>query len=44
MAPACLSGARTMKAIAEIFGVRYMTVSRAVRKFQGGARVREDVE
>ncbi|WJW75450.1 transposase [Thiohalobacter sp. IOR34] len=34
MARAYLSGAYTMKAIGEFFGVHYMTVSRAVRRFE----------
>lgn len=34
MASAYLSGAYTMKEIGEFFGVHYMTVSRAVRKFE----------
>ena len=34
MARAYLSGAYTMKEIAEAFGVHYMTVSRAVKKFE----------
>ena len=36
MARAYLSGAYTMAEIAEYFGIHYMTVSRAVRKFEGG--------
>jgi hypothetical protein len=35
MAQAYLSGAYTMAGIGQYFGVRYMTVSRAVRKFEG---------
>lgn len=38
MARAYLSGAYTMKSIAEFFGVHYMTVSRAVRKHEDGIR------
>ena len=34
MARAYLSGAYTMKAIGEFFGVHYMTVSRAVKKYE----------
>ena len=36
MARAYLSGAYTMKEIAQAHGVHYMTVSRAVRKFETG--------
>ena len=36
MARAYLSGAYTMKEIGQHFGVHYMTVSRAVRRFEGG--------
>lgn len=38
MARAYLSGAYNMKAIGEFFGVHYMTVSRAVRAFEGEIR------
>jgi REP element-mobilizing transposase RayT len=38
MAQAYLSGAYTMAEIGRFFGVHYMTVSRAVRKFEGGLR------
>ncbi|MBT4811658.1 MAG: addiction module toxin RelE, partial [Thiotrichales bacterium] len=34
MAKAYLSGGYTMKEIGDHFGVHYMTVSRAVRKFE----------
>lgn len=34
MARAYLSGAFTMKAIGDFFGVHYMTVSRAVQKYE----------
>ena len=36
MARAYLSGAYTMREIGEYFGVHYMTVSRAVRRFEAG--------
>jgi|GEM_PF-3059739 len=35
MARAYRSGAYTMQAISDHFGVHYMTVSRAVRRFEG---------
>jgi len=35
MAQAYLSGAYTMAEIGRFFGMHYMTVSRAVRKFEG---------
>ncbi len=38
MAQAYLSGAYSMKEIGEFFGVHYMTVSRAVRKFEDARR------
>ncbi len=38
MARAYLSGGYTMKEIGEHFGVHYMTVSRAVRKFESESR------
>ena len=34
MARAYLSGAFTMKAVGDFFGVHYMTVSRAVQKYE----------
>ncbi len=37
MAHAYLSGADTMKEIAEAFGVHYMTVSRGVRKVESAS-------
>jgi hypothetical protein len=38
MAQAYASGLYTMRAIGEFFGVHYMTVSRAVHKFEAGQR------
>ena len=44
MAQAYLSGAYTMAAIAEHFSVHYMTVSRAVKKFEQNLKTKENTQ